>query len=137
MSDLKLYRAKLHTGGKTDEQIKAQFSPSVPTQAEMDLARATYEAWDGLECLVMKNAFGEAEYSFCGAATEAGLPQAKEAVYLMEQDAMFGTYIDQREEFDRDYDSFNYFPSGSFVFRSDEVEILEEMKPCAEGDGNG
>ena len=44
----------------------------------------------------------------------------------MEQDPMMGCYIDQREQFDLDYDSGNYCPDGVWCLEKDWVEIVPQ-----------
>ncbi|GIN89878.1 hypothetical protein J22TS1_09290 [Siminovitchia terrae] len=41
----------------------------------------------------------------------------------MGEDEMFGTYIDQRDEFLRDWESEEYSPTGSLVFKEEDVEV--------------
>lgn len=118
--------AVLHTGGKTDEQIRGDFGNHNPSQKEIDLAKAQAEAWDGHRCILMVAEFyGPGIFAYCGPMTPEDDEQGKNAVYLMEQDSMFGQYIDDRARFDRDYDSGDYSPAGSITFHKDDVEIIE------------
>lgn len=122
---MKVYKAVLHTGGKTDEQIKVFCGMSV-SQEEIDLMRKTYDAFDGLECFVTDSPFNDGGYSYLGRATKEQADKEKEAVYLMEQDALFGSYVDERDNFDRDWDAGNYDFQGVWTFLKEDVEILAE-----------
>lgn len=124
MDGLKIFKAVLHTGGKTEEWIKEHYGNFVPTQEDVEAAKKYYDAWDGHKCLVMLDDSDPEVYMYSGPLTEDDVPQAKEATYLMEQDDMFGQYINQREEFDRDYDNGDYFPAGAIVFTKGDVEIV-------------
>ena len=44
---------------------------------------------------------------------------------MMEQDSMFGLYIDDREQFDKDWDNNDYEPDGCHYLETENVEILE------------
>lgn len=129
MSEMKLYRAILHTGNKTEDRIRERFSEATPE--DIDLFRHQQEAFDGLECMVMEL---DGAYSFGGSLTDESLAREKEAAWLMEQDPMIGVYCGDREGFDNDWDSGQYDPGGMWVFPAEDVEILEELKQ--EEDGN-
>ncbi|GIN97843.1 hypothetical protein J6TS1_37130 [Siminovitchia terrae] len=49
--------------------------------------------------------------------------KVRDFIYQAEQDEMFGTYIDQRDEFLRDWESEEYSPTGSLVFKEEDVEV--------------
>ena len=120
---MKLYKAILRTGNKTDEQLRAKLSGK-PLAGELEWALKSYDAWNELECVVRLDADGE--YALYDVA-EGGMPQYKEAMYIMEQHPMFGTYRDDRVGFDRDWAANEYYPDSSVVFGADEVEIIEEV----------
>ena len=47
------------------------------------------------------------------------------AEYMDGEDSHFGVYIDDREEFDTDWDSGDYEPDGCHYLEPENVEILE------------
>lgn len=122
---IKRYKAILHCGGKTDEQLRERFGMP-PSDEELALFRATMEAFDGMECHVVDAGFNDGSYAYDGRRNEAQADKEKEAVYLMEQDAMFGSYIYRRDEFEQDWQAGKYMCHGMWTFPADEVEILEE-----------
>lgn len=134
---MKLYKAILHTAGKTDKQIQDK-ELTLLSPKELALTKRMYEAWDGVKCLVANNPFGtdDNQYIYINYLYLENRAKAKDAIYLMEQDAMFGAYINRREDFDRDYDAGDYDPGGSIVFDSDEVEILGELQDGDKPDGH-
>ena len=115
----KLQRAILHTTGKYSEEDLKEYTPE-----QQEVVKAYMEAWDGVHVTVSN--FLEGEYSVVGWPPEEE-EKAKEAIYQMEQDSMFGTYIDDREQFEKDWVAGEWEPSGSIVFPPEMVEILGEL----------
>ncbi|MFL0365351.1 hypothetical protein ACH0BF_20295 [Pseudobacillus sp. 179-B 2D1 NHS] len=127
---IKLYRAKLHTGGKTPEQIKSSFNGPFdgpePSNEEIQVWSKAYDLADGLEVIVKKSWTGN-DYSLI-AWDDTDDEKIREFIYQVEQDGMFGTYVDEREEFIKDWESGEYCPAGSLLFNEKDVEIIEELK---------
>lgn len=126
MNEIKLYRAILHTGGKTRQDIRDRNQEWNFSEKDIDDAIAYYDAFDGMPIFCTKGFF-ESEYVFLGCADNAYADRLKEASYCMEQDSMFGKYINQREEFEKDWDNGDYEPEGNWTFDDDEIEILEAL----------
>ncbi len=120
-----VYRAVLHTSGKTREDILRQSAPSNLSDAEIADIIACYEAWDGIEVILTQSFSGSGWSLCCWTLEHKG--RAKEAIYLMEQDSLFGTYINMREDFDRDWDAGEYCSDAMMHFNDNEVEILEKF----------
>ena len=119
--DLKLYRAVLHTGDyKMDPAEAAEFS-----EEEIEVIETYMKAWDGVHVNVCQMIPGE--YSLVGWPPEED-EKVKEAIYLMEQDAVFGSYQDDRARFDADWAAGEWEPADMIGFLEEEVEILEELK---------
>lgn len=126
MATITLYRANLKTGGKSPEQIIESFRDFKPSDEEIKNWIAAYDLLDGIEVVVMKSFDGK---DYCLVAwQDDDAEKIRDYIYQAEQDPMFGTYVDEREEFLNDWDSDEYEPSGSLVFSSDDVEIIEELK---------
>ena len=117
--DRKLQRAILHTAGKYTQEDLSEYS-----EEDKKVIEGYMAAWDGVHVTVSN--FLEGEYSVVGWPTEEE-EKAKEAIYQMEQDSMFGTYIDDREKFEKDWAAGEWEPSGSIVFPPEMVEILGEL----------
>lgn len=131
MNPIKLYMAKLKTGGKTPEQILAiyegpnQVGPK-PDEKEVKAWIKVFNELDGAEVLVIESLTGE---DYCLASWNPDYEEKiMEFVYLAEQDPYFGTYVDEREEFINDWKTGEYEPTGSLVFAKKDVEIIEELK---------
>lgn len=120
---MKLYKATLRTGGKTDDQLRAKVSGK-PLPGEIEWARKSYAAWDGLKCVVKIDTDGD--YALYD-VDKSGMAQYKEAMYVMEQHPMFGMYHNARKRFERDWAANEYLPDASIVFSADEVEIVSEV----------
>lgn len=129
---MNIYRATLHTGGKTREQVKQQFDTPA-TEKEIDETLEYYNKLDGATVFVTEGLFKS--YDLISWPEEES-KRMKEAIYLVEQDSMFGTYIDQREEFDADWEAGNYSPSGILTFDKADVEIIAEIKVKNHGKDN-
>ncbi len=122
MGKEKIMKAILHTKGKTDEQILKD--GGMVRVDDVEMIRAYMDAWDGAEVYV-RPCFDGNGYVVVGWPAEADA-KVKEAFYLMEQDPVFGTYIDDREEFDHVWSKGEYEPDGCVSFDEDDVEIIGE-----------
>ncbi|MGG4462623.1 hypothetical protein ABEO79_00190 [Micromonospora provocatoris] len=120
----KIYRAKMNTGNKTPNNILERAEADL-SDKEIETAIEYFNCFDGVVAFVVRG-FGGKGWSLVAWEQEFD-NQIKEATYLAEQDPMFGTYIDQREEFDRDWENNEYCPTGSLFFTEDDIEILEEV----------
>ena len=116
--DMKLQRAILHTKVSRNSLIKA-----IKGRKERKIIQAYMEAWDGVRVTVSTSSTTPGEYSVVGWPPEEE-EKAREAIYLMEQDPMFGQYINDREGFEADWKSGEWCPSGSIIFPPEMVEII-------------
>lgn len=118
-------RVILITGGKSIETIMQQ-SREDPQQ--MDLSRedaervkAYLDAFDGAEMNLTEDGF-----TLGWAGDTENDNKVRDAIYLMEQDPMFGTYIDDREGFLRVWNEGEYEPDAGIMFDPGEYIPLEE-----------
>lgn len=125
--EYKLQKAVLRTMGKEADDDMDKYS-----EEEKEVMAAYMAAWDGAHVTVSN--FIDGEYSVVGWPPEYE-DQAKEAIYLMEQDRMVGNYMDDRERFDQDWAAGEWEPGGSIVFSADMVEILGDFEKAGEKDG--
>lgn len=121
---LRIYKAKLTTKNNNDDQIKARFSVGI-SQKEINNFRNALSSVDGLVISVAPSLFSEGSYVVAGWKNEDDHIM-RDFIYAMEQDPYFGTYIDDREEFLKDWNNNEYEPMGAFSFEKDDVELLEE-----------
>lgn len=126
--NIKPIKVLLHTAGKTDEEI-LRWGGAI-TAEDIPRMRAILEAWDGIEVIVDEPPINEQiqQYALIGwDEQDCEIDgRVKEVIYLMEQDPMFGTYVDERERFELDWSEKRYEPAGSIVFEPEVIEILEE-----------
>ena len=127
--NIKPIKAMLHTAGKTDEEILKQSGLISPE--EIPKVRKIIEAWDGIEVIVDATLIINEQirqYALIGwDEQDCEIDgRIKEVIYLMEQDPMFGTYVDDRERFELDWAEKRYEPAGGIVFEPEDIEILEE-----------
>ncbi|WP_060668234.1 hypothetical protein [Oceanobacillus caeni] len=127
--EIKLYKARLKTANKTDDQVKTAFEDGIGevTQEDIDLYRESMNLVDGQEVIVTDGLLSPDGYYTLVSWQEKDDNVWREFVYIQEQDPYFGTYADEREEFLADWESGDYSPSGSLTFSKDDVEILETL----------
>ena len=118
---MKLFKGILHTAEYTEEMARAEDQNY--SEEEIQIITEYMQAWDGVR--VTLSNFVEGEYSVVGWPPEEE-EKVKNAIYLMEQDRMFGQYVDDPERFVADWEAGNWEPSGSIVFSPAMVEIIEE-----------
>lgn len=119
---MKLYKGILHTADFTAEMAKTEGQSY--SEEEIKIITGYMQAWDGVH-VTLSNLLPE-EYSVVGWPPEED-EKAKEAIYLMEQDPVFGMYVDDRERFDADWAAGEWEPSGSIIFSPEMVEIIGEL----------
>lgn len=126
-------RAILHTAGKSDADILR--TGGMITEKDIPLIKAMYNAWDGAEVVVRKESLtmlktSDAPYKYNLVGWDEKDDQldkkVREAIYLMEQDPVFGTYTNNREAFDYAWDEKEYEPAAGITFYPEDVEIVAE-----------
>lgn len=120
------YEAVLKTAGKTIEEIKGDYDGGVgqaPSEEEIQDWIKAYDTIDGMEVLVMES-FGDG-YSIVSHYKSDDW-KIRDFTYQAEQDPYFGSYIDDYEEFLKDWEAGDYTPTGSWVFKPTDVEIIRE-----------
>lgn len=117
-----LYRAILHTSDFTVDEKDAEEKEY--TEEQLKIITDYMKAWDGVHVTVSNLLPGE--YSVVGWPPEEE-EKIKDAIYLMEQDSVFGSYVNDRERFEADWAAGTWEPSGSIIFSPAMVEILGEL----------
>lgn len=118
-----LYRAILHTAGYTADEKDA--AAKEYSEEQLKIITDYMQAWDGVRVTV--SALIPGEFSVVGWPPEED-EKVKNAIYCMEQDPVFGMYIDEPERFAEDWASGEWEPSGSIIFSPAMVEILGELE---------
>jgi hypothetical protein len=122
-----LYKAKLHTAGKTPEQILKCYDGLTPSDEVVQGIIKAYNLIDGLEILVSNSFYGKDIYTLF-LWNKADDEKFKEFSYLLEQDPYMGTYVNEREQFEKDWDSEQYEAPGSLSFQKEDVEIIQQVE---------
>ncbi|MGE6756286.1 hypothetical protein ACQKFO_23125 [Rossellomorea sp. NPDC071047] len=131
-----IYKAKLSTAGKTTEQIKADYEGGfgdVPSEKEVQAWIDAYNRIDGIEMIVLKSPIMDG-YVPTSCVKEEDEPKFRDFVYQAEQDPYFGSYINDREEFLKDWESGDYSPSGSLTFKEEDLTDLQKEYAGEPGD---
>lgn len=126
-SELKLYKAKLITGTKTPEQILSKVDAHYLPGRILAARLAYYRELDGAICTLLRHD-DDKWYRFGGFEKEY-LAQGQEAFWLQEQGIESGPYFDNRDLFDKDWESGQFFGFGFYIFYDDEVQILGIYEP--------
>lgn len=109
-------KAILHTQGMFD---------NMKGDKDYPLWKEVAELMDGEEALVIRSAFEPKEYVFLELVNKE---KNKEVFYKAEQDRIVGMYIDDRERFDKDWDSGNYEPDGVMRIEQKFVELIDKAE---------
>jgi hypothetical protein len=122
-----IFRAKLHTAGKTPEQILRSYGEPLPSEEVVQGIIKAYNLIDGLEVVVSNSFYGKDTYTLI-IWNKSDDDKFREFIYLLEQDPFCGTYVNEREKFEKDWDSEEYEPPGSLSLQASDIEIIEEVK---------
>lgn len=124
---MKLFEAILHTGNRTRENIKEQSKREnwIGQLKEEDINNILESGkhFDGVRVAVMESFYSKEQYAL-GFWNPEDDEKVKEAIYLLEQDEYFGTYVNDREGFDTVWAAGEYEPIGTLNFDKEEVEII-------------
>ena len=104
-------KALLNTEFITEKWIRERNKDWQFSQEDIDRILKAEKSLNGQIALLSSETFGldGADYPIYGLENEEVF---KEYVWLLEQDPLFGTYIDDRESFDKDWESGDYSPCG-------------------------
>lgn len=131
MSEFKVFFAILHTMSLTAEKNKELF-PEISDEEAQNYGKV-FALLDGQKAIMCSSLGGDDNFGFCGIADQS---VDREVSYLLEQDPWMGCYIDQREAFDKDYDSGEYSRDALFCIGKEYVEVLpkETLEALVEAD---
>ncbi len=104
-------KALLNTEFITEEWIRERNKGWKFTQEDIERSLKAKKLLNGQVAILSSETFGldGADYPIYGLENEEVF---KEYVWSLEQDPLFGTYIDDRESFDKDWESGDYSPCG-------------------------
>lgn len=104
-------------------KTRNMFRDMNPDDADYRLWQDIAEYMDGETAIVAEGSAGDGKYVLLELKDKE---KNRELHYMFEQDSRFGVYIDDREEFDADWDGGKYEPDGCHYLDPENVEILEE-----------
>lgn len=118
------YEVILRTGTRTPESIRQQAIAehwAAMTDEEIQRRVAVGKAFDGIRAVVAGELTGK-EYFICYIHPE-DKEKAKEGYYLVEQAPFFGSYINNRKQFNIDWAAGEYEPDYNIRILQSEAEI--------------
>lgn len=118
MEEHKIHKAIFHTEGYIEE-IKNRTHIS---QKDDELWKKAYEILNGQIGYVIPNFIDESYYTYLGLENDE---KAKEFSWTVEQNLLFGSYVDDREGFDKVWDAGEYSPDGCIIIPKKYVEVIE------------
>lgn len=122
----RIFKVVLKTAGKTEEELFNQYEGPKPSKKFIKDMKNAYDSLEGLKILVMKSFASDGYIAIAWEEEDDHL--IRDFIYQAEQDEYFGTYVDERNEFLKDWKTGDYSPMGSLSFSAEEIEIIEEMK---------
>lgn len=93
------------------------------TDRDYPLWKSISNFMDGEIAFVIESAMNDGEYVFLGLKDKN---KNKKLFYMFEQDSMIGMYIDDKEGFEKAWDSGKYETDGSFYLNPENIELLED-----------
>ncbi|KUF37427.1 hypothetical protein [Lysinibacillus sp. F5] len=122
--ELQLYQLKFNTAQMTVETIRDMYTTMPPANEELEALLKAYHNLHGNEFLGL--CFGYASDSWSiHTWNDENDDAIRDFVYQIEQDEMFGTYHDAREEFLSKWANGEYEPSASWHIPKAFVEVIE------------
>lgn len=123
------YEAILRTGNRSKDFLlswaKEENWTTLP-ESEYKRRINLGKALNGLRAVITEEILGK-EFALCYIHPE-DREKAKEAYYIAEQAPYFGSYINKRKEFERDWAAGTYEPVYSIKFHRKEVAITGKIE---------
>ncbi|OAB36997.1 hypothetical protein PMSD_09985 [Paenibacillus macquariensis subsp. defensor] len=124
---MELYKLRFITASKSADEIKANYDPVPPSAEILEMMAEAFRNLNGTEVVGAVWDYSPHSYSLYGWA-DVDDEKFKELIYSIEQDEMFGSYPDSREEFDTDWRSGEYEPSAALHFDKSDFEVIEKLE---------
>lgn len=123
----KVIRGRLHTGGKTVEEIKARYTGQGLTYRGFESLQRAFDLFDGQEINLFKKE-GNGETVYYVAAWPKENMKIMDAVYEAEQTHPDQRYTDDKQKFMLDWLQGKYSAGMAFAFLPEDVEELEVLR---------
>lgn len=124
MSRPKVIRGRLHTGGKTVEEIKARYTGQGLTYRGFESLQRAFDLFDGQEINLFKIERGGVIVYYVAVWPKENM-KIMDAVYEAEQTHPDRRYTDDKQKFMLDWLQGKYSAGMSFEFQAEDVEELE------------
>lgn len=123
---IQVYKIRFNTVNLTLAAIKKWYSTDVPTDEQLQAFLEAYQALHGVECAGIQFSLKEGNWTIAG-WEEKDADKFRDWIYQIEQDDMFGQYIDDYECFLKDWEAGEYEPMASWSIIPELIEKLEPM----------
>ena len=120
-------RGRLHTGGKTVEEIKARYTGQGLTYRGFESLQRAFDLFDEQEISLFKK-IGNGEVVYYVSRWPKGNMKIMDAVYEAEQTHPDRRYTDDKQKFMLDWLQGKYSAGMAFEFRVEDVEELEVLR---------
>lgn len=124
---MQLYRLRFNTESKSADDIKKNYDFSQPPVETLEMIAEAYRNLNGTEVVGAVWDYSPNNYSLYG-WNDKDDEKFKEFIYLMEQDDLFGSYINDREQFEDDWKNGDYEPVAALHFDKSDFEVIEKTE---------
>lgn len=124
---MELYRLRFNTSSKTADDIKSTYDFFPPPQEVLEKMAEAFRNLNGTEFVGAVWGYSPHSYSLWG-WDDKDDEKFKEFIYSIEQDAMFGSYIDDRDRFETDWKSGDLEPAAAIHFDKNDFDVIEKIK---------
>lgn len=123
----KVIRCRLHTGGKTIQEIRERYAGQGMTYRDFESIQRAYEEFDGLVVLLSLWDYDNHEAYHLHNWNPEDDERMMMAIYHSEQVHPFPRYKNALEQFKEDWAEGTYDPSATLCFQPDDVEEIEVL----------
>lgn len=120
-------KARLHTGGKTVEQIRERYTGQGLTYRNFESLQRAFDLFDGQEIDLYRKEDGSAPITYYVASWPKANGKIMDGVYEAEQTHPDRRYTDDKQKFMLDWLQGKYSAGMAFEFRAEDVEELETV----------
>ncbi|SDX04818.1 hypothetical protein [Paenibacillus sp. PDC88] len=124
---MELYKLRFNTASKTADEIKSTYDFSPPPQEVLEKMAEAFRNLNGTEFVGAVWGYSPDSYGLFG-WDDKDDEKFKEFIYSIEQDAMFGNYIDDRDRFDAHWKSGEFEPAAALHFDKSDIIIIEKIE---------
>lgn len=123
-----IVKARIKTGGRTYEEIKTELKGQGFTCKQMKAMVKEREYFDGLELYLSKWNYDNHEHWHLYSWEDKDDEKVMLGMYHAEQYHPYKRYVDDFEQFKKDWAAGEYDPGMTYTFKDKEVEVLEVLQ---------